>query len=755
MGEVNNGRRRKRLIAVCLIGAAVLLGLFAYLFYFRNLITAVTMRIQRLVGTVSLYNDSGDEQSLKEKIRLGAGQTITTAGSSLIMVSLDDTKLLTMEESSRADIKANGKKLEFDLLEGNLFFNVTKKLGEGEAFNVNTSTMVCGIRGTSAYIGRDATGHEILMVTDGIVNVRATNPVTLETIEENVPAGQMRTVYLDEEAKGDATISFGRDAFVEEDLPALALDTMRKNPELMKRIAKATGFSEKKLTTLAELSCTEGVSMYGSAADDLTAAGIEDAIPYMGDKAGWMVENANSALIAAGEDLPLEVAIIEGYRNVMDTVAGNGYDTKETDMIMDSTRDCIESVFESADQAELSRTDRLSVAYSVTDSVWVAGVRMSEARKLLASEIVQVTDTVKTLYVGAIDNAAASSAASSKGSAAVKAVNNMSKHVTTVVTDQMNRSSNGDQTVEALLLQTPLAKGQAADPDDKKKMIEEAKQDAKIPELGDTTSAADAMSVPEGDGASYSEMKSAASAVIATDPATGIVALADGTLFDPAFYAASNPDVVRDYGTSTPALLAHYLKRGKAEGRPPIAPVTLTPTPTPVPEWLWKQWQREQEESGPDPYAEEEEESEPAPSATPTQPPPPPAATTASIDGSGNITDGYGNVLGSVSAASGTPKFIASKTGSFIDFPLSVTDGNGNEQYRFNTLRDVDLANCPVDTMIRDTQKNNGANIIKNSTSSGGLYTTDFADGDASHYYQREPEATVTGVRFPALYGSP
>ena len=62
------------------------------------------------------------------------------------------------------------------------------------------------------------------------------------------------------------------------------------------------------------------------------------------------------------------------------------------------------------------------------------------------------------------------------------------------------------------------------------------------------------------------------------------MALNDMTLFDPTFYAATNPDVVAKYGTDPDALLYHYLTQGKAEGRPPIAPVT--PTPTPTPSWV-------------------------------------------------------------------------------------------------------------------------------------------------------------------------
>ncbi len=163
---IGDNRKKKRIIAI-IVGVMIIIALVIGFFIYNNMITAVTMRIQRLVGTVNLYNESGAEQSLREKMRLGAGQTVTTAGESLIMVSLDDTKLMTMEESSRAEIKAHGKKLLFNLLEGNLFFNVTEKLSDDESFDIQTSTMICGIRGTSAYVGRDVTSHEILMVTDG------------------------------------------------------------------------------------------------------------------------------------------------------------------------------------------------------------------------------------------------------------------------------------------------------------------------------------------------------------------------------------------------------------------------------------------------------------------------------------------------------------------------------------------------------------------------------------------------------------
>jgi uncharacterized protein YkwD len=45
--------------------------------------------------------------------------------------------------------------------------------------------------------------------------------------------------------------------------------------------------------------------------------------------------------------------------------------------------------------------------------------------------------------------------------------------------------------------------------------------------------------------------------------------MADGTIFDPDYYAKNNPDVVKVFGKKTSALYKHYTLYGKAEGRAP------------------------------------------------------------------------------------------------------------------------------------------------------------------------------------------
>lgn len=46
-----------------------------------------------------------------------------------------------------------------------------------------------------------------------------------------------------------------------------------------------------------------------------------------------------------------------------------------------------------------------------------------------------------------------------------------------------------------------------------------------------------------------------------------IMTLADGTQFDPVYYAQNNPDVVAAFGTDANLLAKHYLQSGRAEGR--------------------------------------------------------------------------------------------------------------------------------------------------------------------------------------------
>ena len=56
----------------------------------------------------------------------------------------------------------------------------------------------------------------------------------------------------------------------------------------------------------------------------------------------------------------------------------------------------------------------------------------------------------------------------------------------------------------------------------------------------------------------------------------GTYLLPNGEIFDPAYYGASNQDVIRKYGSDPIILLWHYQNYGIAEGRLPSYPITET-----------------------------------------------------------------------------------------------------------------------------------------------------------------------------------
>ncbi len=54
-------------------------------------------------------------------------------------------------------------------------------------------------------------------------------------------------------------------------------------------------------------------------------------------------------------------------------------------------------------------------------------------------------------------------------------------------------------------------------------------------------------------------------------PASTIIKMSDGGFFDPAFFAATYPDLVAQIGTDPNAMYQHYLKYGQCQGMKPFA----------------------------------------------------------------------------------------------------------------------------------------------------------------------------------------
>lgn len=230
-------------IALAVIAAAVLCIVLAH-----NGYVATTMRLLRIEGTVTLENSKGGSKPVVDNMRFQSGDALSTGSDGLASVGLDDTKIITLQSDSRAEFSKKNKQLELKLTKGAVFFNVTEKLRSDESFEVKTSTMTAGIRGTSGIFYYDEAdgGRESLIVTDGSVEISATNPKTGETKTARVEGGERIKLYLYSD-KTEGSVSFEIDKVTEDDLSGFSLGLIANDDALTKRICDYTGWDPDKL----------------------------------------------------------------------------------------------------------------------------------------------------------------------------------------------------------------------------------------------------------------------------------------------------------------------------------------------------------------------------------------------------------------------------------------------------------------------------------------------------------------------------
>ena len=239
---------KKKIIIIAVI-LVVIIGIIVGLLLRKNAISATTMRVIRYEGTVNLKDD-GVLKTLRDNLRLNSGNEIDTEAQSLVSISLDETKVVTVDELSSADFTQNGKNLNLNLTKGSLYFDVQKPLAADENFDISTSTMIVGIRGTSGWVSC-ANGVESFILTDGHVHIIGTNPVTGEVKEIDVNPGQRVTVYLYNDRSVDS-IMFTIEDISEHELPEFVLGVLKIDSDLLDRVCAATGWDKNWILGIVE-----------------------------------------------------------------------------------------------------------------------------------------------------------------------------------------------------------------------------------------------------------------------------------------------------------------------------------------------------------------------------------------------------------------------------------------------------------------------------------------------------------------------
>ncbi len=188
---------------------------------------ASTMRLARAEGCVFLKDESGTELSYRENMRLYSGNTVATEADSRAGISLDKTKIVTLDEQSFASLHQNGKKLRVKLENGAMYFSVSKPLASDEQFDIETSTMVLGIRGTSGYVESISPTASMVILTSGHAVITAVSGE-----EQEINPGQCVVIRLT-----SSGAEFIVSSVSPSDFPVLLTEELAADPAMAQEVA--------------------------------------------------------------------------------------------------------------------------------------------------------------------------------------------------------------------------------------------------------------------------------------------------------------------------------------------------------------------------------------------------------------------------------------------------------------------------------------------------------------------------------------
>jgi len=149
--------RQKTLSALCLI-LLLALSLLAVPAAAGEGFDASAMRLARFEGNVQILDAEGVPRFVLENVRFASGETLLTGEDSLASVSLDDSKIVTLDESTAVQFVQEEQHMLLNLLDGQVFIDVSEKLDENATFDIQTTTLTIGIRGTLIF-GRVVPGE--------------------------------------------------------------------------------------------------------------------------------------------------------------------------------------------------------------------------------------------------------------------------------------------------------------------------------------------------------------------------------------------------------------------------------------------------------------------------------------------------------------------------------------------------------------------------------------------------------------------
>ena len=108
---------------------------------------ASTMRLLKTTGDVQILDLEGVPRFVLENVRFASGETMVTGEESLASVGLDDSKIVTLDALTKVSFIQEAEHMLLNLLEGQIFIDVSEKLDEISRGTTRTSgSLSCGAR---------------------------------------------------------------------------------------------------------------------------------------------------------------------------------------------------------------------------------------------------------------------------------------------------------------------------------------------------------------------------------------------------------------------------------------------------------------------------------------------------------------------------------------------------------------------------------------------------------------------------------
>ena len=223
----------KRMLCV-LVACTLVLGMCVTVY--GAVARATTMRLAATTGSrVTLKTISGSTRRITKGMRLYNGNVIETGTGSYAYISLDSSKAVKLDANAKVQVRQDGKQLKLLVSKGKLFFNVSVPLKAGESLDVQTSTMVTGVRGTCGVLEAVSADTASVYLLEGELSINWKNPGTGETEPVSLKSGEKLTL-----SKNAAQVPVA-EALAPEDVPAFAAEEVAKDTALQQKITEMGG----------------------------------------------------------------------------------------------------------------------------------------------------------------------------------------------------------------------------------------------------------------------------------------------------------------------------------------------------------------------------------------------------------------------------------------------------------------------------------------------------------------------------------